>query len=413
MDPRWLLICEDGHALSLSDDGHAVRCSDDAACGCAYYLRARSCEGIAYDPPASEVCPALPDVYVCNNIAPIGTTFAYHGTCYTVLAAGQTEPPQRAVKIDDPDAIDIVDDCYDARCNSNRFFYKATPCAGENNLAPDFYVCVAGVPFDCKIFRYQVDASNPEACYRLDRSTPIDEDDIPGGAARVPSVETSFLYDRCCECIAGCQTQEIITAPCAAPNVIPTTRCCCNLTSERVFTYTFSQVRTEGRDGFAPFWSKDTYTTTTPAVITCHGDGSKVVTPGTMTHRFQYPNGGTDETTNEVLNADIDCTMCHPPTFAFTAPDGSANCSGTYTVGDARYDWDYDIANRCFSSFRRAYDKLTDTDTPADYVETLTTERWSLVTTGNERCTGGCDGYVGADLRTMPARTLALIARGR
>lgn len=411
MDPRWLLICEGGRALSLTDDGKAIRCNDDAACGlCPYYVYAESCEGIAYDPPASEICPALPRIYVCANIVPPSVNGAnvvikYNGTCY-VIGTGVESVPDGAVTLTDPAQFENIGDCRDPRCNSNRFFYRARTCSGEPDTVPDVYVCVAGVPFDCAVFRYNATPSDPATyCYRLDRSTPIDEDDIPAGSVRVGFVSPTQTFERCCECLDGCQTETINSAPCAGPD--QTSTCCCNLTSERTFTYTRSEVRTEGRDGFPPFWSKDTYATTVPAVVTCYGDGTKTVTPGSMTHRFQYPNGGTDETTVEPIEVDVSCLACHPPAFSFVAPDGSGNCSGVFTVGDAQREWNYDIANRCTSSFSRKYEKLTDTDTPADYVESLIIERWTLVVTGNERCTGGCDGYAGPDLSTLSARVLA------
>ncbi len=396
-------------------------------CGCSFFYRARSCEGVAYDPPASDTCPALPDVFVCNNIAQPGTTFKYQGTCYTIFPMDNTEPPDSAVKIADAAQIEVVTDCYDSRCNSNRYFYKATPCSGESLTVPAFYVCVAGVAWDCKVIRFQLPGFDI-GCYQLDRSTPIDEDDIPGGSIRIAAIDGNYSaqFDRCCECLPGCETATIATAPCAAPNDIPQARCCCNRTSQRTFTYTLSSVATEGRDGFPPFWSRDTITTVTPTTIICYGDGTQTVNTGTISKRFQFPLDGIDQITNEPLLASLSCNDCHPPVYQPDLPPvTSTACSGSELVGvpggAALWEWDIDVGNGCFASFRRSYRKQTDSVNPANYQESLTEERWTLVTTGTQRCTGGCDGYTGIPLGRLatpddlvgetPARLMAALRR--
>jgi len=374
-----------------------------ACCGCTVFYRADSCEGIAYNPPPSDLCPALPSIYVCSGLVPgsAPTVIRYNGSCYRVQPGiSVADIPDGAVKITDTSQFVVVSSCYDPSCNSNRFFYKATACAGESDLAPDFYVCVAGVPFDCAVFRFNVTPGDPATyCYRLDRGTPIDEDDIPTTAVRVPFVDPTYVFARCCECLSDCDSDTIVTAPCGDPP--PTTTCCCNRNAARTLTYTMRQVGREGRDGFPGYFGVTTITTTVRPTLYCQPDGAgTITTTGHQTVTTVLWDGSSVTTEGDIELGSVRCFDCHPP--AFNAP--RTPCSGTAIENNQfgfpqLVTWRYRIGNLCTRTYADTFERVSDPNNANNFEETERYEEYTLEIEDNgQRCSGGCDGYTGVPL---------------
>ena len=371
-------------------------------CGCTSFVFAESCEGIAYDPPPSELCPALPRIYVCANIVPPSVNggnvvIKYNGTCY-VIGTGVESVPDGAVTLTDPAQFENIGDCRDPRCNSNRFFYRARTCSGEPDTVPDVYVCVAGVPFDCAVFRYNATPGDPATyCYRLDRSTPIDEDDIPSGSVRVAFVSPTQTFQRCCDCLSDCESDLITTAPCGDP--APTTTCCCVRNAAKTYTYSKSSVVREGRAGFPGYFGVTTFETLDVPTLYCAPDGTTIRHTGRQRLTTVLWDGSVVSTEGD-LDCNADCAACHPPTFA--AP--RVPCSGTALENNQfgfpqLVTWHYIIANRCNATTIEGYERVSDPNNAANFTETEWSESYTLnIEDNGQRCSGGCDGYSGVPL---------------